>query len=719
VILIVENLKRAIARYANVSGNGSAALLLVCAMLSSCGGGGSNGGSGGQPPPPAITFDLVYPGEVSLTDANQVSVVGLANASRLTSVIVKNGSNETAAQLDSSGRWRATAVPLVTGSNRLVVELTENDGLVTEIAIAEIQSSPILSNPIGALFDSTNNRVLVLDPKQLLSFDLSTNELEILSAPAIGAGADFGFTRHFALDGTGAIIISSFRGIQRVDPSTGDRSEHIVLPNGSGPISTIAHDQLLNRMFAVGFFGDLYVADLSAAPPILATTIKTLPPFGFGVGGPTDSVFVASTDSIYTVSMSSLDVIKIDVSTGDSEPIFLDFGNFVTPTVGIDYDNVASSLLVLGASGAVFSLDPIAQTSGIFHPPSTTTTVPVSRSGLSIGNDKLWSVSQLPGELRSIELTTGLQSIEASSPVGEGAPPGPMLTGRYDSATDRFIAIADLRVIAIDPKTGSRQHLANLQDPAQFPAPPSFILASGIALSQDGARAWVSDMFNQTVVEVDLASGEVREASGPNVGIGPLPDQISGIAVNAQNSSAYLTDRFAQHIFRVDLGTGQRDLLVDLSSTIAEGQLRSLVLDSGSNRLLLNVAPLRPSSNITPAIYALDLVSLELTLLVDLSTVELPLGESTTPGFLTPHMSLSSDGDTLYTPVSGNADVPYARIDLLRGEAVALGTASTGVPFFAPNAIEVTPDNRLFALDGTGAMLIVDPETGERSIVSK
>jgi hypothetical protein len=73
----------------------------------------------------------------------------------------------------------------------------------------------------------------------------------------------------------------------------------------------------------------------------------------------------------------------------------------------------------------------------------------------------------------------------------------------------------------------------------------------------------------------------------------------------------------------------------------------------------------------------------------------------------------------LYTPVSGNADVPYARIDLLRGEAVALGTASTGVPFFAPNAIEVTPDNRLFALDGTGAMLIVDPETGERSIVSK
>ena len=713
--MIVENLKRTIAYSKNVFGNSTTALLLLCALITSCGGGGD--GSGRQPAP--ITFDLIYPGEMSLTDANQVSVVGRADASRLNSVTVKNGSIETAAQLDSSGHWRATGVPLVAGSNRLTIELTENNGNVTELALADVQSSPILSYPTGALFDSINNRVLVLDPKQLLSFDLATNELEILSAPAIGAGSGFGFARHFTLDGIGAILVSSFRGIQRVDPTTGDRSEHILLPSGSGPISTIAHDKQLNRLFAVGFFGDLYVADLSAAPPILATTIKPLPSFGIAAGGPTDSVFVASTDSIYTVKFSAIDVIKIDAITGDSEPIFLDFGNFVTPTVGIDYDNAASRLLVLGSSGAVFSLDPIAQTSGLLHPPSITSTAPVSLSGLSIGNDKLWSVSQIPGELRSIELTTGRQSIEANSQTGDGAPPGPMLVGRYDAASDRFIAIADLRVIAIDPKTGSRQHLADLQDPAQFPAPPSFFLASGMALSQDGTRAWISDLFNQTVIEVNLVSGEVHEVSGPNVGVGPLPDQISGIAVNSQNSAVYLSDRFAQRIFRVDLATGQRDLLADLDATFDRGQLRSLVLDSAANRLLLNVAPLSLNSTIVPAIYALDLATFDLTMLADLTAVELPFGETTTPGFLTPQMSLSTDGGSLYTPVSGNADIPYARIDLVRGEALPLGTASTGVPFFVPNAIEVTSDNRLFALDGTGALLIIDPETGERSIISK
>ena len=81
--------------------------------------------------------------------------------------------------------------------------------------------------------------------------------------------------------------------------------------------------------------------------------------------------------------------------------------------------------------------------------------------------------------------------------------------------------------------------------------------------------------------------------------------------------------------------------------------------------------------------------------------------------------SLSTDGGSLYTPVSGNADIPYARIDLVRGEAFPLGTATTGVPFYVPNAIEVTSANRIFALDSTGALLIIDPETGERSIISK
>ena len=112
-------------------------------------------------------------------------------------------------------------------------------------------------------------------------------------------------------------------------------------------------------------------------------------------------------------------------------------------------------------------------------------------------------------------------------------------------------------------------------------------------------------------------------------------------------------------------------------------------------------------------------MSLESTLLATLSAIELPRGETTAPGSSSIQMSLSADGRILYTPVSGNADIPFARIDLGVGAAEPLGTADSGVPFFAPNAIEVTPNHRILALDSTGAPLIVDPETGERSIISK
>ncbi len=718
--MVVENLKHCIAYLSDALGNSTTALLLLCTVLVSCGGGG---GPGGQPPlPPApspVTYDLIFPSAVSLTDAKQISIVGAADASRVDTVTIKSGNNRTVAQLDSFGHWRATDVALIAGSNQLTVELVEQNGNVTELAIANIHSTPILSNPTDALFDPINNRVLILDAKQLLSFSLATGDLNILSAPEIGVGPGFGLSRDFALLSDGAILVSGFRGILRVDPTTGDRSEHILLPSGSGPIATVAYDKQQDRLFAVGAFGDLYVADLATAPPILATTIKSLPGFIFAVGGLTNSVYVTSTDSIYKVNFSSIDVVKVDANTGDSQPIFLDFGGLVTPTVGIDYDDAAARLLVLGSAGAVFSLDPIAETSGLLQPASFTSTVPMRLSGMSIGNDKFWSVAQLPGELRSIEIGTGLQSVEANSQTGDGAPPGLMLTGRYDAASDRFIAVADLRIVAIDPKTGSRQHLAFLRDPTMFPLPPSFLVASGLALSPDGTRAWVSSLFNQTVVEANLVTGEVLEVSSPTVGAGPLPDQISGIAVDSQNGVAYLSDRFTQRVFRVDLATGQRDLLADLATTLNLGQLRSLELDSVSNRLLLNIAPLTPASALLPTIYALDLATLDLTPLADLSAVELPFGETTTAGFLTPQMSLSADANSLYTPISGNADVPYARIDLASGDVIPLGSASSGVPFFIPNAIDVSADNRLFALDGTGALLIVDAETGERSIVSK
>ena len=131
--------------------------------------------------------------------------------------------------------------------------------------------------------------------------------------------------------------------------------------------------------------------------------------------------------------------------------------------------------------------------------------------------------------------------------------------------------------------------------------------------------------------------------------------------------------------------------------------------------------PTRMRSSATPltigatGVYALDLSSLQRSLLADLSQV---LSRSVTgPGLPTAQSSLSGDGNSLFLPAGGL--IPYYRVDLTLGDAAPLGDARSGPPVFVPNAIEVTSDGRLFGLDGTSAVFLIDPRTGERAILTK
>lgn len=698
---------------------------LLIAMLSGCGGGGGNG-QPVAPSPPAATFDLVFPGEASLTDADQITVVGITNTSQLSSLTIKNGSNDIVAIQGIDGRWRADAVPLQPGANTLVAELTTTDGTVSELNIAVVESSPVLSSPSSVVFDPVNQRVFVVDAKQLLAYNLANRELEVISSAKFGAGPDFRFARHVVLAGDGAALIMDLGTVLRVDPVTGDRSEHVVLPAGSFPASSLAIDSQFNRLFTVGFVNTLHVADLSSAPPILATPVGTPPTFGLGPGNPIDSAYVDGTDTVYTLYLPTLEVVAINGTTGEAVPQLVGQGGFLSTTVGIDYDDVEDRVLVLGLSGAVFSIDPNTDSSSVLFPgPSAPPSVTPLKSlnGLSHGNGDLWTVSPTTSELISIDLSSGNQTVETDSRVGGGALPGFMLAGRYDSNGDRFIAVSDLRIVAIDTKTGSRELLANLFEPVvalQPPAfPPSFFLVSGMALSQDGTHAWVTDPATGTLAEVNLDNGEIQEVSGPNIGSGVLPGQINGIAVNPEETLAYVADRFAGRIFSYDLATGQRKVLPEFATGLGPSEIRSSVLDADANRLILNIAPFLPSSTLAPAIYAFDLTTFELTLIADLAQVQSSFNGIRSPLFPTTQMSLSEDGSSLFSPVSGNPDIPYIRIDLSNGEILPLGGASSGPPFFVPNAIEIAPDGRIFALDATSALFVIDATTGERVIVSK
>ncbi|MGI9261643.1 MAG: hypothetical protein ACR2QR_06395 [Woeseiaceae bacterium] len=692
-------------------------------LLASCSGSSGSDSGAVLPVPIPVQFELFYPGNNSLTNASSVDVVNIADVTRITAVTIKAGNTDTVAALDADGRWRADSVPLQRGTNNLVAELTLSDGSTIERAIGVVQSSPVLSQPTAVKFDTVNNRVLIADAKKLLAYDVSTQSIDVISSRLLGSGPDFSFAQHLELAGDGAVLVPDAGHIKRVDPITGNRSEHIIFPPGSFAGTLVARDALGDRLFAAGFSNSLHVADLTAVPPILAAPVGNPPTIGVSPGGPSDATYVPGNDTVYTVNLNTLGVVAIDGSTGDSVNVPVGQGGPLLPTVGIDFDEVADRVLVIGLSGAVHTIDPATNVSNEQSPAPPLAIPPKAIRGLTRGDGSLWTAATTSGELIRIDSTSGAQSVEFSSSVGSGVAPGLMLAARFDDSNNRIVAVSDQRIVAIDSATGVREELASLFDPfavlGQPPQLPGLLFVSGLALSQNATRAWVIGALSGDLAEVNLGSGDVQEISGTTAGSGPLPTQAAGLAVNPGETLAYVADRFDERVFRYNLATGQREVLPDFTSNMDPMELRTLVFDAGANRLLLNIGPRTPASSVVPGIYSLDLGSFALSLVADLSSVETPFGG--VPSLLFPvlQMSLSEDSTMLFSPISGNPETPYAQIDLLSGTILPLGNAVSGPDFLLPNAIESADDGRLFGLDATSTLFLIDPATGERVIVSK
>lgn len=696
------------------------ALLALLLVLAACGGGG--GGSAPTnvsppppPPPPSASFDLRFPAESALTDASAISIVGEPVGVQASTVVIKNGNAEVDAILGANGLWRASDVPLEPGANSLVAEVLATDGSVVDIAVATIESVPVLSSPVATVWDASANQVFIVDSKQLLAHDLATQQTRIVSSANVGSGPRFISARHGVLANDGSMLVAEFGRVLRVDPVSGDRVDLVTFPSGTLPIGAVTRDRLQNRLITAVLLRELTVADLDASP-VSASSVTVPPGVFISAGPPTDGAYVPGTDSVYTVGLGSLGITAIEVATGDWQLIDQNGPDgFILNPSGIAYDDAMARLFVMDFLGAVRTLDPASGSHNELFPPAAPAVNPLY--GLSIGNDRLWSVSSVAGELVSIDPQNGAQSVRFSSSVGSGAPSEPMALGSYDENTGRVIAIAGLGVVAIDPVSGAREAIANLVGPTNLGQTPSFSLFADMVLSGDGQLAWLIDALGP-VLEVDLNSGLVTEISGASTGMGPLPDQLAAIAVNDSETTAYLVERVGGRVFTLDLATGQRDLLADLSADISGKEIRSAVMDGLNNRLLLNVEPFSPASTVAPGIFALDLGNLDLTLVADLSPLR-PAPQMSAPSYPSSQMSLSPSGDAIYYAVHRNPDVAYARVDLSLGTAAAIGDAASGPPIFIPTSIVTAADGRLYGFDATSALFALDEQTGERAVVSK
>lgn len=683
-----------------------------------CGGGGSGGGGGGGGGGPGAVA-RVFPPQDGLSDDEAVVVRGTASSpggiAGVTVVGVAATSN------DGFATWTA-AVPLALGANvlstsattgvgavlttddvtvarvdlipsaltglahdptngdvyllegaaRRILRLVEATGEVTVVSSDEVGSGPSLASVAGPALDPQGGRAYVgftnAGAGTVLSIELATGNRAVVTGPGVGSGAPLTSVGGVAFEAKGTLIAADFAAgtLVRIDRTTGARTLCSGGGVGTGPAfgpscpRLVALDEAHGRAFAAGS-DELFVVDLATGDRTHVSgnglgTGPSLIPRSLCLDSDPASVLVAR-------NAQSLELQRVDLATGDRAPLTL---------AAQSVPCLAPGALVLDAGAPrVLLTDPEhAALRAVSLPDLLCTDVwrPARGTGPQLGTPSaaaleddghvLFADRTLANALVRVNLATGDRTLL-------GFAVGPSLASdalgvTVDPVGGRALVTGSSAgkptVVAFDLATGDRS-LAS--DPAPAFGP---IFDSPLGIATDGAHAWVANGGPAGVLRVDLATGLRTTVSDPLTGGGPAFTTVNGLAVDLVRGVAYVgavdtTNDYG--VFSVDLVTGDR-------APVATAGF-------GSGPSVYAARTLRLASN----------------------------GHVLSMGFRT---LMDVDPDTNVRTAVSDAFVGHG-------------------PRFSPDASEIAgerSDGLVVVVDeGTAAVVVVDPVTGERLIVAR
>jgi hypothetical protein len=379
---------------------------------------------------------------------------------------------------------------------------------------------------------------------------------------------------------------------------------------------------------------------------------------------------------------------------------------------GVAYDLVRGSALVMDSLPArlVFAdlstgqLTPLVGSNPVTQPD-------IPRAGAVAyhpGLDELLVADDEQAELFGIEVGTALQRLISPSISGNDD-----LTGiAVDPFSDRVFVLDDRivpKLLEVDMTTGVRTIFSGPSNNG-----PMLRGSGGLALDYAGNRVLATVATDPGLIGVDLVSGDRTLVSGVARGAGPFFTAPTDVAVDPALGLAYVTDQGARAVYAVDLVSGDRTIVSDAVTGAGIALLeplgvaldplaRLLVADAGHDALVL-VDPVSGDRAALPAASLGDGVKLRA-----------PTGVA----------KLRSPGGA-YLITDAEHDAVVA-IDPVTRDRSILSDATTGagVAFQEPLGIEIesltqpVSSERVFVVDqGLRAVLVVDPVTGDRAVVS-
>ncbi len=344
---------------------------------------------------------------------------------------------------------------------------------------------------------------------------------------------------------------------------------------------------------------------------------------------------------------------------------------------------------------------------------------------LDATNSRLLVVDVLLDGVVAVDLLSGLRTVLSSDDRGMG----PELTtpsgaATLDATNNRLLIMdSDLdSMVAIALDTGARTVLSS----DDVGTGPSFRSSNGLALDpSDANRAFVSDgSSNDAIFAVDLRNGNRTVISDDDTGAGPSLNTPRGIVLSADGASLLALSSGLDALLAVDLSNGNRRIISrrtagggGVGTGPGFGTPRFMALDRVRNRVLMT------DSGVLDALLAVDLSNGNRTVLSGSSGTAL-IGAGI--DFDDPRGIVLADSDTAY--VSDNGEDGIFQVDLRTGDRtlIPIGTLTSalaaGPSLSNPRGIALdgtqNPPRLLLADDGLNAVVAIDLNTGDRSIIA-
>jgi PQQ-like domain len=688
-------------------------IVALVAALGACsdGDGGSSGSSTSVLPPASITF----PPPVSAVATDTLTVHGTTAPQGAVREVRVNGVPATTA--DNYAHWQAR-IPLVPGTNQIVVSTVALDGMETaSAAAATLFQGSEFRQLTGVAVDSARNRVLLVDASRatLVSYNPATGLTKDLAVIPRWPDLPSAFTGQMTIDPVNSrAYIVQFTLVAVVDLVTdslmsplggrgGLPGDLAIEPAGNLGYMSLAYEPVEffvgNRVMRVDLM-TLTQTELSG-PNVPDTQNQLNQPYYLGLDVTRNRVL--ATDAGPPDAPPVPRIVAVDVTTGSRSIL-------ASPTVpnGSNPLVAGGPMVVDAARNRALVLDPARRaisamdlTTGVFTTFSDATTPDANQPFQALGsialdpaNQRLLVTDPSRAALVTVDLATGARN--TTTILGAGRLPTVSLSPGgpeqgvivVDGERNRALNVNTGGIVAVDLDSGARTVLF-VSDWLRFP--------TGAAL--DAERDLILVVDSGGVAAFDLRTGGRTDLIQP--GSGAL-QYARDIVLDRPRGRALIVDSGRSSVIAADLASGATTLLSgpgkpDDLNLLSFPYL--IALDAARGRALVVDSPGK--------VLAVDLASGARTVLASVA-------------FSMVDFAVDARSARAVGVDSSNR---LMSIDLASGaQAVLSDGAATGSgdPWAYPRAVAEHPTRGYWLVpDGFGRVFAVQPESGMRVVFSR